>query len=178
MRGREGISSGFAHGVRYQVPRGLGDEVSLPGVDRGYRDSDTGRDPADLHGSGDQDSQRACEPRPRASVRIVPAGAVGVADDAIRQGQEQPRVAERVFGIEAAVLGPAPLGAGLLLRLVGHGDGRDDQGVYRAARRASQRWVYGDRREALADFSRRAGFSRIGQLSVADQTHRLQPVVV
>ena len=42
--------------------------------------------------------------------------------------------------------------AGILLRLVGRGDGRDDQGVHRAAGRPAGRRVHGDRREALAGF--------------------------
>ena len=178
MRGREGISSGIAHGVRHQVPLGVGDEVPVQGAVGGNRDPSEGRDPAGMHDAGDQDSQGACEPGPRPFVRVESTGAVGVANDAVREGEEQLCVARRVPGIEEAVLGPTPLGAGILLRLVGHGDRRDDQSVYRTTRCASQRWVHGGRREALAGLSRKVGFSRNSQLSVAPQTHRLKPVVV
>jgi REP element-mobilizing transposase RayT len=56
----------------------------------------------------------------------------------------------RVRGTAASLLGPAPVGPRVLLRLVGHGDRRDDQGVHRPTGRAAGRRVPGGRREALA----------------------------
>ena len=152
MRGRKRISSWGTYGLRHQVPLGVGDQIPVQGAGGGIGCSSAGRNPAGVHGERGEDSEGSRESGSRASVCVVPPGAVGVATDAVHQGEEQFCPAAGVSGTEEAVLGEAPLGAGVLLRLVGHGDGRDDQGVHRTAGHPSARRVYGGRREALAGF--------------------------
>ena len=108
---------------------------------------------------GHYDYQRSCESRSRSPVCIDPAADVGGPWCSIHQGSIFSVVAARVCGIEASLLGSAPLGSGLLLCLVGHGDGRDDQNVYRTSTTTRRRRIHRVRREALAGFRR--GLSRL-----------------
>src|SRR5580700_7034322 len=88
-------------------------------------------DPAGVPGTrrGNRTRSSIAGPYPYAVVGATAPGASEAG--AIYQGSIIAKIAGRVSGVAKAVLGPAPVGAGVLLRDSGRGGRADDQSVHR-----------------------------------------------
>ena len=80
-------------------------------------------------------AQRADRPRarlagPRPPVRLDAAAGVGEQDDAVHQGKDLAQAPAGERAPAAAVLGPAPVGPGLLCREQRRDHGRDGDGIH------------------------------------------------
>lgn len=99
-------------------------EVPVPSLGRGCRAADKRALAGDQSKYGDDDIRRSDQSGPRAHARVDTAECVGVASRTVSKSEELAQVAERICGIEEAVLGPVSVGTRLLGGIERECDGR------------------------------------------------------
>ena len=127
------VSDGWARQVRQQVPRGVDHEISLQDLAGGSGGASAGADPADLPDAGGADRAGSGVGGPCAHAGVGAAALGPVEAGAVHQGEVVAAVAGRVPALAEAVLGPAPVGAGVFLRDGGRGGRAEGAGVHRRA---------------------------------------------
>ena len=125
------VSDERARGFRYQVSLRVDHEISVQDFTWEGGIASARSAAADLPGKGSGDRTRRGVPGSHPHAGVVPseicAGQVG----AVPEGAVLAEAARRVSRVAEKVLGPAPVGAGILLRECGRGGRGYDQGVHR-----------------------------------------------
>jgi len=105
-----------ARDMGYQVPPDLDHEVSIPDIAGGSGGARPRCDSADMPGARGDDHARGGVAGSHPFAGVSPA-AIGTGEaGAVREREVKPAVAGRLSASAQAILGPAHVGAGLLLR--------------------------------------------------------------
>ena len=114
LSGDERLQARQPYRLGLQVPSGLDDEVSVPGIGRRRRPPLPRVAARDSDQQGNDDLCRVNQPGSYSYADQHSAPIIGIASGAVPEGEEFAPVVVRVQGITKALLGAASMGQGLL----------------------------------------------------------------
>src|ERR1039457_3645592 len=113
---RWGVSDKRSRNLGHQVPPDLDHEVSVPDIAGGSGGAGPRCDSADMPGAGGDDRARVGVAGSHSFAGVGAASVVTGKAGAVREREVKPPVAGRLSSSAQEILGPAHVGAGLLLR--------------------------------------------------------------